>query len=329
MGTKFFTENPTLVNNLVLVDGLTRTGKFFLAKLISGLNNIEFFQYSFFLDYLSYMSKLNAITEDGSISLLKSVVDQSCYDQSIGRNLNLRFDDRSSIHNSPEADRYILRSKSEYDREKIVEYLSDEDRIHLFVVHNNLANADIIFKAFPDFRMIHLLRNPIDLVYSWMNKDYGKTEMNSKVDLFKIGIGPGICGKNVSLPWWVYPIKNEYERINQTDRIIVSIKTIITLFNKAFKSLSNDYQKQIMFLKYEYLVENTHIALDDISKFLGSDKSKFMDEIIARENCPSVIDVDQRIKKKNMIFSKATNKYYEILVTLEKRYVENNNFYLD
>jgi len=328
MMIKFSTKKPTLVNNLAIVDGLTRTGKFFLGKLISGLNNTEFFQYSFDLDILSYMSQLGAISEDGSISIFRSVVDQSCYDRYVGRNLNLRFNDRSSIYNSPEFEKYILRSKSEYDREKIVECLSNEDQIFLFVLHNNLANADIMFKAFPDLRIIHLLRNPIDLVYSWMNKDYGKTEMNGKVDLFKIGIGPSICGKKEPLPWWVYPIKSEYERINQTDRIIISIKTIITLCNKAFKSLSNDCQKQIMFLKYEYLVENTHKALDDISKFLETDKSKFMDEIIAKENCPNIFDINDRIEKKKKIYDMSTKKYYQILESMENNYLDNKHYFL-
>ena len=179
MEIKFATDGPTLVNNLIIVDGLTRSGKFFLGKIISGLNNIDFLQYSYILDYLPYMATLNAISTDGAISLLRSVVDQSCYDQSIGRNLNLRFDDRSSIYNSPDFDRYILRSKSEFSRERIVKYLSDKDQHFLFVLHNNLASANIMFKAFPDIKIVHLLRNPVDLVYSWMMKDYLKIEINN------------------------------------------------------------------------------------------------------------------------------------------------------
>ena len=328
MEIRFTTEKPTLVNNLTIVDGLARSGKFFLGKIISGLNNIEFFQYSFTLDYLPYMATLGAITEDGAISLLRAVVDQNCYDRSIGRNLNLRFDDRSSIYNSPVFDKYILRSKSEYDRKKIVEFLSDKDQIFLFVLHNNLANANIMFNAFPSLRIIHLLRNPVDLVYSWMKKDYGKIKLNSKIDLFGIGIDPAICGRNGPLPWYVYPIKSEYESIkNQTDRIIASIQIIIDLCRKTFKSLSIDYQKQIMFLNYEHLVENTNEAIDDISEFLGTHRSKFMNEIIVKENCPNVIEVEQRTKKRNKILSEATNKYCEILETLENKYVENSNFF--
>ena len=148
MKIRFATDKPALVNNLIIVDGLTRSGKFFLGKIISGLNNIEFFQYSFILDYLHYMATLGAMTEDGAISLMRAIIDQSCYDRSIGRNLNLRFDDRSSIYNTPDFEKYILRSKSEYDREKILKYLSDKDQLFLFILHNNLPSANIMFKTF-------------------------------------------------------------------------------------------------------------------------------------------------------------------------------------
>ena len=326
MNIRFSTEKPTLVKNLIIIDGLTRTGKFFLGKLTSGLNNIEYLQYAFVLDYLHYMVRLDAITKDGFISLMRSVVDQSCYDRCIGRNLNLRFDDRSSIHNVPEYDRYILRSRTAFDRDKIVEHLSDKNHNFLFVLHDSLANANIMFKAFPDLKIIHLIRHPIDLIYSWMMKDYGKIDLNRNADLFKkIGVLPSIAGMNGPLPWFSYSIQSEYESLDQVDRIIASIQTLITLCDNTFASLPDNKKKQIMFIKYEYIVEQTNSAIDDISKFLGTNKSKFMDEIIVKENCPNDIDVEERQVKKNKIFNKATNKYYGILEDLEKKYEQRGN----
>ena len=31
------------INNVVIIDGIARSGKFFLGKLISGINNLEYF----------------------------------------------------------------------------------------------------------------------------------------------------------------------------------------------------------------------------------------------------------------------------------------------
>ena len=326
MTIKFSTEKPTLVRNPLIIDGITRSGKFFLGKIISGFNKVEYFQHSFFLDYLSYMTKLGAISQNGAITLLRSVVDQSCYDQSIGRNLNSRVADRSSLYNSPYHEKYFMRSKTDIDREKIVNYLSNKNQIFPFVCHNNLANCDIMFKAFPDLRIIHMLRNPIDIAYSWMNKDYGKTELNSNEDLFKIGLGPSICGKNGPLPWYVNSIKSYYESLNQADRIIATIKTLTNLNIKGYRDLSDVNKNKVLFVKYENLVEATNKIVDTISKFIGNRKSELMDEIIMKEKCPNVIDPKERIKKKNYLMNHATKNYSKILKTLENKYFDNNYF---
>ena len=182
MNIQISKESPRLVKNLTILDGHTRSGKFFLGKIVSGLNNVEFFQYSFTLDYIPYMARLGAITEDGAISLLRSIVDQSCFNQTIGRNLNIRSYDRSSILNAPNHEEYLKRSKSEFEIENVLEFLSEKNRCFVFVLHNNLANAQIMFKAFPDLKIIHIMRNPIDLVYSWIKKDYFKAELKNNID---------------------------------------------------------------------------------------------------------------------------------------------------
>ena len=40
-----FINKDTNVENVLLVDGVTRAGKFFLAEILSGFDKVEFFQY--------------------------------------------------------------------------------------------------------------------------------------------------------------------------------------------------------------------------------------------------------------------------------------------
>ena len=178
-----------------------------------------------------------------------------------------------------------------------------------------------MFKAFPEIKIIHLIRNPIDLVYSWLMKDYGKTTLNSNVDLFKIGTAPSIRGGKGPLPWYTHSIINEYENLNQTDRIIISIHTLTNMCNKSYVKLPKHKQERIMFAKYEKVVEDTHNTIDEISKFIGRKKSKYMDEIIKKEDCPNFIDVENREKKKRVLKEKASKKYIKLLENMEKDYL--------
>ena len=329
MSILFSTEKNTIVNNLTIVDGNTRTGKFFLANLISGMDDYEYFQYSFTLDILPYITNIGGIREDVAISTIRAVLDQQCYDYMIGRNINTRVDDRSSVLYSHEAEKYIARSKMSLDREDFRNSISTKLKPnYLFVQHNNLANIEIMFKALSNLKIIHLIRNPIDLVYSWFKKDYGKIMINNNSDIFNIGIAPSICGKLGPLPWYTHSIKSEYERINQIERIIISIDTLTKMCNEAMVSLPEQHRNRIMLVKYEKVVEDTNNVIDDISKFLGCKKSKHMNEIIKRQNCPNIIDVGIRDNKKIFLMKKISKKYIKLLEEMENNYKLNGNEYI-
>ena len=39
------------------------------------------------------------------------------------------------------------------------------------LIHDALVHFKIILKAFPSMKLIHLEKNPVELAYSWMNKN--------------------------------------------------------------------------------------------------------------------------------------------------------------
>ncbi len=95
-----FSIRNNKVENVLLVDGITRTGKFFLAKIVSEFKEIEFFQYLQVLEQVPYIYGIGGMHKDAAIALIKSTVDYGVYNQILGRNLNHRVLDRSSIFNS-------------------------------------------------------------------------------------------------------------------------------------------------------------------------------------------------------------------------------------
>ena len=104
-----FVRKNILVKNLVLIDGLGRAGKFFLGKIVSGFENIEYFQYASIFEQIPYLFKLGALSEDAAICLLQNHIDEYHYYRQLGRNLNLRVDDATSIDNSLEKEIYYKR----------------------------------------------------------------------------------------------------------------------------------------------------------------------------------------------------------------------------
>jgi hypothetical protein len=315
MENVFATEKVSLVKNIALIDGFVRSGKFLLARIVSGLKDIEFFQYIHVLEQLPYIYRLGGITEDAAISLLKSAVDLHVNDVCLGRHFNLRHDDGSSIFKAPDFNKYLMRAFKKYEGEEIVEILQSKEREFLFLTHNALPNINILFKAYPDMKMINLLRHPVDLVYSWFLKGYG-TPDNSVLQK----INPDIRGLSCSVPWFVYKWKEEYDSINGIERIIKSIDVLTEMSKGTYGALSQEHKKKVLFVRYEDLVKDTHRTIKLICNFLNTEESEDMAQILAREKCPNHLPEQTRIKRTQEISERATDYYTSMLLKLSEEY---------
>jgi len=315
MDSVFATEKASLVNNIAFIDGFTRSGKFFLAKIVSGLNKIEFFQYVHVIEQLPYFYRLGGITEDAAIALLKSAVDRHAYDVCFGRHFNLRQEDGSSIFNAPDLNNYFIRAFKKYERKEVVEMLQSKERVFLFLAHNVISNIKILFKAFPDMKMINILRHPIDLAYSWFSKGYGSFD---NPGLLKIN--PDISGLSCPVPWYVYKWEKEYDSINDIERIIKSICALTEMSKGAYETLLQEQKKKILFVRYEDLVKDTHRIIKLMCNFLDTEESEYMAQILARERCPNHLPDQMRIRKTQEISERATDYYTSMLLKLSEEY---------
>ena len=98
--------NNKLINEVIVIDGLTRSGNFYLGKLISGIDRLEYFINNAGVDRIIAISKVGTIGTNNAASLLTIAMNEAIYNMAIGRNINMRHDDASSIINSHEIDIY-------------------------------------------------------------------------------------------------------------------------------------------------------------------------------------------------------------------------------
>lgn len=313
--TRIARKEP-FVKKVIFLNGIGRAGKFFLGKIVSGYEQIEYFQYLSLLEHLPYLERLGCITEDAAISLLQTNVDEHAYNTWIGRNLNLRYDDASSIYNSNEAERYLRRPLTPISGE-IVKDVAASGRNSLFILHDSLSNVKIFFKAYPKMKWINLDRHPADIIHSWYLRGWGHRFASDPLSFI-----PLICkGKEGhSAPWYTYEWKEEYEKIPEMDRIIKSITTLLEIEKSAYESLSKNHKKQILFVSYEGLVENTKETIDKIATFLNVQISSRMPLILNRERCPSKISVETRAKKIKYIKKIASKNMFNLMMNFVSKY---------
>jgi hypothetical protein len=326
-----FSIKTNNVENVLIVDGITRSGKFLLAKIVSEFEDIEFFQYLPVLEHIPYLFGLGGMRRDAAISLIKSTIDYAAYDQFLGRGLNHRALDRSSIYNSSDSASYLKRQLENLESNDILRLMRNNSKSFFFVTHNILANIDIFLDAYPRLNMIYIVRNPVDLVYSWNRKRHG--EDNSKDFLGKYKdlndhqtMNPDIEKSGHSVPWYYSDWSDEYKKLGETDLIVKTIKTILELTAKKILSLPDIEKQKIHIIRYEDLVTNPLNELKKVEVFLGKPINYQVKDTLLKEGLPNMGIIDKQEEKSKFIFDLTSKKYTKILKNMEREYLNGDDY---
>lgn len=296
----FATRKRNIVEKPLFLEGITRAGKFFLGKLLSGVDGIEHFQYVSVLEQVAYIVETGAFREDAAAALIRATVGERCYDRRLGRNLNLRQLDASSLHHSLDLERYLKRTKEPIG-DSVVQDLLAERRSFPFLLHECLPHASFFFNAFPQARWINLQRHPVDLVYSWHKEGWGWRFGSDPRSFIPVLEGP-----DEPIPWFARSWVKEWTKASPMDRVVKSVTTLIEKGDQAYHRLPVAQRRRIHVARYERLVEDTPSEMQDIAAFLGRRRSPRLRRIMRNEQCPRRLPPEQREEKLAFIRGKAS-----------------------
>ncbi len=303
-----------LVRNFLLLDGYSRAGKFLLGKILDGFEGVEHFQHVSSIEQMPYLVRLGVISQDVAVAMMRVAVDENAYHLRIGRNLNFRSDDSSSIMKFPRIGEYMERSLSKVHPD-IVKKFKKRLPFSVFIAHEALANIKVFFTAFPAMKTISLQRHPVDLIYSWWQRGWGERETSDPLCFH-----PSFAIKGNIVPWYACGWHSEYKKSLRLDRVIMIMKTLHNMSRKSYGALPAKEQKNILFLAHEELIENPWEAIRKIQSFLKIPPGDFMSQILSREKCQRLLSVSERKRKTKAIQRKASKKCFETMIKLAEQY---------
>ena len=103
-------ERKTLFKtNYLFIDGMSRSGKFGIAPVISSLNNVEPFRNNMNYDRIMDLYKTGNLSFEGLIYFLESDLIMDTWFMKIGRNVNTNKHDLSSVINSSDFNKFKRR----------------------------------------------------------------------------------------------------------------------------------------------------------------------------------------------------------------------------
>ncbi len=308
-----------LVEDLLIVEGVSRAGKFVLANILGGFNKIEPVQYYGLLEHIPFLEKFGFIDKKTAEELIACEIDTHCYEMLIGRNLNHRRMDKSSIFNHPEHGK-IIKRLNDSDGDLAVKKYFRNRPYSFFIMHELMPNIKIYIDTYPKIKILSLRKSPVNLVYAWLKRGLG-TRYATDPKMFSIPIEAhaGMA------PWFTSGWEDEYTRLKETDRIIKMIVKLSEMYEVEYNKLPQKYKEKILFVDWESLVMFPEKEVARVGKFLSRKATKHMPAIWKSVRIPDLKYRKQEPTKLTEIKKKASKEPFDILVAAEKKYWQGAN----
>ena len=324
-GIKLVKES--FLKDLVVVTGAPTSGKSMLAPIVSSLDRAENFKMSILLEHLGTLHHLGKISEESLVFLSRYIVDFMLYDNMIGRDLNFRFGDETSIWNTTDPEKYFERLLSERG-EFIMQEIEEKHPLLIVALSNAFWHAKEWFRGFPFMKMVYIGRHPVDTVYSWYNHRYGEeVKQDHQAKGASLTYGSETYNSKINqvlltqvderiVPYYALEWADKHAELSEMDRVIYMIKCIRDNYAKALDSLSEEEKKKVLFLTFNETVSETESVLDKMCSFLETKATPYTSFVLKRENCPRVLSPDDQEEKLQKIKELASEEALSSLMSM-------------
>ena len=313
-----FKKKYIFLENLILVTGTHTSGKSMISPIVASLKKVEMLRKIYYLDQLSNLHFFNKINDEAVKFMANHILDLSYYEQLIGRNMNFRYEDETSVANSKDPKFYTKRLKVKRGSQ-IIKKHKKINTLMLLDAHDGIwFNKFWLNLGIKNLKIINICRNPIDVVNSWFNSDLGDAEKQLLCQI------PLISYKQKIKPFYYYKSINR-NKLNKYDAAVEMVCECIENEIKNFKKIKDI--KNLIRIDFDNFAEKTNYNLSKICKFLKTNKTKHTNKIMRRERLPRKIIENDRSKKRQKIKELVSYKLFQKLLRLEKIYIREKKLH--
>lgn len=302
-----FHARRNFADELLIIDGITRSGKFMLSHVVGAFEGVEFIQYPILLDNLPYLVRFGKLDFETCKILLQTDLDYAAYSMMIGRCLNTRRTDITSVYNSVESETLLARASRADEPAMVAEFLAAR-RLPLFFCHEGMCNMGVILGALPKAKVIHVLRDPAAIVLSWHKKGYGR----------RWGADPKIVSIAFdtpygTVPWYAADAAKDYAEAGEMERIVLCIDRIMKMSRDGFEALTPAQRERILFLSFEEFVVDPEPGLGKLERFTGKRRHPGLPAVFARERLPRAFSPEKNEEAAREVKGQLSPRYREML----------------
>lgn len=288
---KFFKKNK-LVKNILVVDGQPGCGKTLFNRIFNSFENIEIFRYSSEIENVCSFYFHKKISLDSAKFFLETYADETLYSQMMGRNVNFRYSDLSSVFQSSKKYKYLKRIFEKGD-EVVPDIINKKKPILHFATHNLLPRSEILFKTFlKNLKFINIVRHPIYMVHQQAinHIEFKKNSARQLIQTFEFN------KKEVPFFWENEP-NFYFNDLNPFEKAIIQINKINNLNKIIERKINKSYKKNFLKIPFETFVLCPNSHKNKIEKFLNVKFDMNVYKTMKKEKVPRLKIIDGRNTK--------------------------------
>lgn len=283
MTETLFLKKP-LTEDLLLVDGLARAGKMVTSKLVSHMAGVEFIQVREPVDQVPMLYGLGQFDAVSAKAFLRLQLDIAIHDRAIGRNLNLRISDGTTLLNASDPEIFKQRTEEPDDAIALAQFL-ESGLVPFFFTHQVMPFISLFFGVSQNLRVLEVVRHPVTLAASWYRRGWGE-RWGTDPRVFTV-----MADRNGhAVPWFALDWADAFIEGPPMDRVLRSVLELIKACDNGFRELTERQRDRILFVPYERLIGQTDAMVTDIATFLGVHTAESINMVYARENLPKAIE---------------------------------------
>jgi hypothetical protein len=282
-------RKESLCRRVVFVDGLARSGKGLVLRILSHLKGGQHWQLHGSIQNLCYAHFLGSVTTEFAAGYVQCIVEENTYNWIVGRNLNTRASDDSCIYKAANADEFIRRA-AEPDGWAAVEKFRGDGLFPVFDLHSTLRSAPLIFEALPWAEYVHIVRHPVEQAYRWHARGWGVREIEDPLSFDLL-----IETSEGRVPWYAVDWAGQFLGLEPMERVVEGVLRLREDDERGYQALG-EKQKQVLRVCFEHLVFDPDPVVARISDFLRASVLSPMRAMLSEERCPRPNDLEARRK---------------------------------
>jgi len=271
-----------IAEQVIAITGVTRSGTTLLGKMIATFDPIEYIYAPSDMSYLPLMASAGFMNGEMATYLMGKYANELMITSLLGRNANMRKSDESYALNTMSEDELHYRWNRLSEREDAIQYAKGRNAGFATKFTNYQPYYDFLIRSFRNCKLIHIVRNGLDVAASIEKKGwYADERMNTSIDtsMTKV-IKDQNTGETFHVPFHI-PAKDSksFHQADLFERGLLSWCVLMEKNREQADSLSLNRENYFEF-RYEDLLKNAQKIISDLLRFIGAKPTDYTGRMI-------------------------------------------------